>query len=162
MLIRVDENISWRIVDALTALRLPDGVHLETAHHREEAGILDVDWISDFALRGGRLFISGDASMRAVHLERAALEASGLVAVFPSSKGYFDGLRKWGQAAYLTIWFPSILRLANEAEQGCHFQLPPSLSSDFEAIKRLKSLVTIEAEREEKARARDAIRDQNK
>ena len=161
-LIRFDECISWRIVDALKALSLPRGIHLETPQHREEGGHLDVNWIESFAARGGKLFVSGDASMRTTHLERAALEASSLVAVFPSSKQYFDGLKKWGQAAYLTVWFPAILRLADEAEPGTHWRLPASFSSDFGSLVPLRPLAEIEAERERKARARDGERERRR
>lgn len=158
MLIRFDENINWRIVDALEALKPPLGVELETAHHREERGISDVDWIENFAERGGRVFVSGDANMRSVHHERAALEASGLVAIFPSSMKYFGKLGRWGQAAYISMWFPAIIKLGEEAPEGAHYQLPPSLSGDFNSISLMKSLTDIEAEREQKARDRDVIR----
>lgn len=157
-LIRFDECISWRIVDALRALSLPREVTLETPQHRGEDGDLDVNWIEDFAQRGGSLFISGDANMRTTHLERAALEASGLVAVFPSSKQWFDGLKKWGQAAYLIAWFPVIVRLAAEAEKGSHWRLPPSFSGEFDSLIPLRPLAEIEAEREAKARRREAAR----
>jgi hypothetical protein len=158
-LIRFDECISWRIVDALRALSLPRGVTLETPQHRSEHGDADINWIEDFARRDGRLFVSGDASMRTTHLERAALEASGLVAVFPSSKQWFDGLKKWGQAAYLTVWFPSILRLATEAERGTHWRLPASFSGEFTSLIPMKSLAEIEVERETKARQREIARE---
>jgi hypothetical protein len=96
--------------------------------------------------------------MRRNHLERAALEASGLIAVFPSSKQFFDGLRKWGQAAYLTIWFPVIMTLAQDAPPGTHWRLPPSFSGDPASVIALRPLAEIEAEREAKARRRDAER----
>ena len=131
---------------------------LETPQHLGEGGDEDVNWIETFAGRGGRLFVSGDASMRSNHLERAALEASGLVAVFPSSKQWFDGLRKWGQAAYLTVWFPAILRLAADAEPGSHWRLPPSFSAEFDSVLQLRPLAEIDAERELKARQRDLAR----
>jgi hypothetical protein len=90
------------------------------------------------------------------HLERAALEASGLVAVFPSTKQFFDGLRKWGQAAYLTVWFPVVLDLAQNAAPGTHWRLPPSFSGDRTSVVELRPLAQIEAERELKARQREA------
>ena len=154
MLIRFDECISWRIVEAIQKLGLPRDVEIETAQHRGEGGQPDVAWIEDFARRGGRLVFSGDANMRHVQLERAALEASGLVAVFPSSKKYFDGLRKWGQAGYVMVWLPAILRLAEEAPAGSHYRLPPSFSGDFDAIAPLRSLAEIEAEVAAKAARR--------
>lgn len=159
-LIRFDECISWRIVDALKALSLPRDVELETAAHRNENGVLDVDWIPDFARRGGRLIVSGDARMRNVQLERAALEASGLIAVFPSSKQYFDGLKKWGQAGYLIAWFPTILRLAEEAPAGAHYRLPDSFSGKFESIIAMRSLAEIEADIAAKAARRQERADE--
>lgn len=161
-LIRFDECISWRIVDALKSLSLPPGIALETPQHRGEHGDADINWIEDFARRDGRLFVSGDASMRTTHLERAALEASGLVAVFPSSKQWFDGLRKWGQAGYLTVWFPAIVRLAEEAAPGTHWRLPASFSGDFDSLIQLRALAEIELEREVKARDRERIREARK
>jgi hypothetical protein len=152
MLIRFDECISWRIVEALQKLGLPRGVVLETAQHRDENGNADVAWIEDFARRGGNLIVSGDANMRRNQLERAALEASGLIAVFPSSKSYFDELKKWTQAAYLITWFPVIMRLAAEAQRGSHYRLPPTFSGDFESVIPLRPLSEIEAEYQEKAR----------
>lgn len=155
-LIRFDECISWRIVKALRELKLPAGIDLETPHEREENGLLDADWIPAFAERNGKLIVSGDARMRNVQLERAALEASGLIAVFPSSKKFFDGLGKWGQAGYLTTWFPSIVRLAKEAPAGAHYRLPDSFSGKFDSIVELRSLTEIEAEAAAKAAARQA------
>jgi hypothetical protein len=153
-LIRFDECISWRIVDALLALRLPDGIELETPKHREENGVADINWITDFASRGGKLVVSGDARMRNVQLERAALEASGLIAVFPSSKKYFDSLGKWGQAGYLTTWFPSIVQLSLEAEPGSHYRIPDSFSGKFDSLILMRSLADIEEEAATKAAAR--------
>ncbi|MEI9889258.1 MAG: hypothetical protein WDN45_00175 [Caulobacteraceae bacterium] len=154
MLIRFDECISWRIVEAIEQLRLPPNVVLETAQRRNENGQADIAWIEDFAQRGGNLIVSGDASMRSVQLERAALEASGLVAVFPSSKKYFDGLRKWAQAAYLIAWFPVIMRLATEAPAGAHYRLPATFSGEFESIIELRPLAEVEAEHQEKTRVK--------
>lgn len=155
-LIRFDECISWRIVKALEAIGIPRGVELESAQQRDETGVLDIDWIPDFASRGGRLVISGDASMRHVQLERAALEASGLVAVFPSSKKYFDSLRRYAQAGYLLTWFPAILRLAEEAPAGAHYRLPATHSGDFDAVLKMRSLADINAEAEAKVAAKQA------
>lgn len=85
--------------------------------------------------------------MRRVALERAALEAAGLIAIFPGSKKFFDSLGRYGQTAYLIRWFPVIERLAREAAPGSHFRLPPSFTADFDSVTELKSLAEIEAAR---------------
>lgn len=157
--IRFDECVSWRTVDALRQLKLPDDIALECPHDYQGEGELDVPWIEAFAARDGRLVVSADANMRYVALERAALEASGLIAVFPSSKTWFDELRKYGQTAYLVRWFPVIERLAREADRGAHFRLPPSFTGDFDSITQLRSLAEIEAEKMAKEAAKAARRE---
>ncbi|MFO0284777.1 MAG: hypothetical protein ACK51C_00605, partial [Brevundimonas sp.] len=82
-LIRFDENISRRIPDALRQLHLPDGVTVESAHDANAVGHSDIDWLADFARRGGTCIVSGDERMRDRPAERAALQASGVIAVFP-------------------------------------------------------------------------------
>lgn len=155
-LIRFDECINHRIVDALRAIKPPHRFQLETPNELAQLGHPDVNWIEDFTARGGRLVVSGDGNMRRVQLERAALEASGLVAVFPHMKWY-GNLGRWGQAAFFLAWFPTIMRLAEEAENGAHFRLPTSLTGQFDSIEQLKSLAEIEHEREQKAAERTAV-----
>lgn len=123
-LIRFDENISYRIPLALRQLRLPTAITLEIPEEVDEAGLGDVDWISSFARRGGRCVVSGDEKMRDRPPERAALEEARLVAIFPPEGRFWTPLGMFGQAAYLTRWFPVIAQLAQEAELGAHFRLP--------------------------------------
>ena len=149
-LIRFDECINPRIVDAIRAIGVQRDVELETPQELAQRGLSDVSWIEDFGIRGGRLIVSGDGNMRRVQLERAALEASGVVAVFPHMKWY-SGLGRWGQAAFFMAWFPAIVRLAKEADAGSHFRIPTSLSGDFNSLESLRSLADIERERMQKA-----------
>lgn len=155
-IVRFDECISWRIVDALGTLNIGPNLELESPRHRDQLGMGDVPWIEDFAARGGRAVVSGDARMRNVALERAALEAAGLVAIFPSSKKYFDGLGRFGQIAYLVRWFPVIAVLARDAPAGSHYRLPPNFSGELDQVEALRPLAEIEAEKERKRQERDA------
>jgi len=149
IIIRFDECINWRIVDALNALKLPVDIEVESPKHRQQEGMGDVPWIEDFAARGGRVVVSGDARMRNVALERAALEAAGLIAIFPGSKKTFDALGRYGQIAYLIRWFPVIEKLAREAPVGTHYRLPAHYSGEPEAVVELRSLAEIEAGKRE-------------
>lgn len=153
ILIRFDECISWRTVDALKALKLPVDIELESSNHLQQNGMQDVSWIEDFAARSGKVVVSGDTNMRRVALERAALEAAGLIAIFPGSKKFFDSLGKYGQTAYLIRWFPVIERLAREAPPGSHFRLPASFTGEFESVTELRSLTEIEAAKQEEDEA---------
>lgn len=154
-LIRFDECINPRIVGALRAIGFPRDIQLETPQELAQRGLPDVNWIEDFGGRGGRLVVSGDGNMRRVQLERAALEASGVIAVFPHMKWY-SGLGRWGQAAFFMAWFPTIIRLAQHAEPGTHFQIPNSMSGEFDSLKQLDSLAEIEQNRIRKAAERAA------
>lgn len=123
-LIRFDENISYRIPDALRALRLPPDIVVESSSEAGEQGMADIDWITAFAARGGKCVVSGDERMRDRPPERAALESAGLVAIFPPEGRFWSALGIMGQAAFLIRWFPVIAELARTARPGSHFRLP--------------------------------------
>lgn len=139
-LIRFDENISRRIPDALRQLRLPDDIQVESAFEAGALGHADVDWLADFAQREGRCVVSGDERMRDRPAERAALEASGIVAVFPPEGRFWVPLRLYGQAAFLIRWFPIIEELARNAPAGEHFRLPQSWTLDQASVRTLPRL----------------------
>ncbi|WP_374322371.1 hypothetical protein [Brevundimonas sp.] len=139
-LIRFDENISRRIPAALRQLRLPEGVEIETVFEANAVGHADVDWLADFAHRHGSCIISGDERMRDRPAERAALQAAGIVAVFPPEGRFWTPLRLYGQAAFLIRWFPIIVQLARDSEAGEHFRLPPSWTLDIASVRKLPRL----------------------
>lgn len=136
-LIRFDENISRRIPNALRELRLPEGVDVESAFDADALGHADVEWLISFSDRGGKCIVSGDERMRDRPAERAALEASGIIAVFPPEGRFWTPLRLHGQAAFLIRWFPVIARLAQESQPGEHFRLPQRWSLDIDAVRVL-------------------------
>lgn len=139
-LIRFDENISRRIPDALRQLRLPDGVEVESAFDANAEGLADVDWLTDFANRDGNCIVSGDERMRDRPAERAALQAAGIVAVFPPEGRFWTPLRLHGQAAFLIRWFPVIVELAQDSPPGEHFRLPMSWTLDRDSVRTLPRL----------------------
>lgn len=141
-IIRFDECLSWRIVAALRELRIARDLELETPHERGEEGSIDVSWIEQFRDRGGRCFVSGDARMRRVVGERAALQASGLVGIFPPAGKFYDDLRRFRQAAYFIAWFPVIEELARSGPAGTHYRLPTSFSGDRADIIEMPALVS--------------------
>ena len=140
ILIRFDEDISYRIPNALAALLPPDEFTLESAATRNERGLKDIDWIAEFKARGGVLLVSGDERMRDRPFEREALSVSGLIAVFPPESRFWNALKLFGQAAFLIRWFPAIIELARRAEPGEHFRLPASFTTDPDRILTLRRL----------------------
>ncbi len=63
-LIRFDECLSYRIVEAMRALGVPEGVVLQHPNEIGEHGRDDVDWIASFRAGGGRCIVTGDPKMR--------------------------------------------------------------------------------------------------
>ena len=139
-LIRFDENISRRIPDALRQLRLPADVEVESAFDANAVGQADVDWLAEFAERGGNCIVSGDERMRDRPAERAALQAAGIVAIFPPEGRFWTPLRLHGQAAFLIRWFPVIVELAQNSEPGEHFRLPTSWTLEAGSVRTLPRL----------------------
>ena len=137
-LIRFDENISYRILGALRALRLPPDIIVESSNEAGEQGMGDVDWITAFAARGGKCVVSGDEKMRDRPPERAALESAGLVAIFPPEGRFWMALNTMAQAAFLIRWFPVIAELARSSKPGSHFRLPGAWTTiTVDAVKPL-------------------------
>lgn len=140
-LIRFDECLSKNIVEAIRVLGLPPGVAIEHPNDHGEGTLSDVEWLTRFKAAGGRCIVTGDPKMRGRIAERAALQASGFVAIFPPSRGgWYSKLRKHGQAAYLLRWLHEIVRLAIEANDGDHFLLPPSFEPDPARVVKMARL----------------------
>lgn len=140
-LIRFDENISPRVVAAIRAIGTPAGVDVEHPSELGQLGLADVDWLHDFKSRGGRCIVTGDPKMRANIAERVALQATGLIAVFPPRRGgWYASLRLQGQAAYMLRWFQTIAEIAATAAPGDHFLLPPTFDVDPAKVERLRPL----------------------
>jgi hypothetical protein len=140
--IRFDENISYRIPDALRKLRLPREIVVESSAEAGDQGMGDVDWITAFAARGGGCVVSGDERMRDRPPERAALESAGLIAIFPPEGRFWMPLGMLGQAAFLIRWFPVIAELALTADPGSHFRLPGAWTTINVESARLLGRVT--------------------
>ena len=63
MKIRADEHVSPKIVSALQLLVLRSDWELSHVRQVHAARTLDETWIPRFASEGGRVLLSGDASM---------------------------------------------------------------------------------------------------
>lgn len=139
--IRLDENLSHKIAQAIRALRIPSDVKIESALEEKESGLSDVSWIELFTRRGGRCVLSGDGMMHYREPERAALEAGGLVAIFVPVPRFWRPLRKWGQAALILRWYPVIEIMARTAEPGSHWRIPPSFSPDITKLRPMAKVI---------------------
>ncbi len=139
--IRFDECVSKNIVNAIRVLGLPSGIEIEHPSDLNQGDLEDVDWLQLFKESGGRCIVTGDTKMRGRINERLALQASGFVAIFPPNKsGWYQNLKKHGQAAYLIRWIDEIARLACEAPDGDHYLLPPTFDVDPVRIVTLRRL----------------------
>lgn len=90
-------------------------------------GATDVHWLQKFGTRGGkgdrRIAISTDGFIDA---ERAVAEASAVTVFYTPTIRYWRSLKGAGQAAYILRWLVAIISIAEAAEPGAQFALPPT------------------------------------
>lgn len=141
--IRLDENVSFKIVEAAKLIRIPQGVELESARATGDEGEPDTAWIAKFATRGRgtdvRVVFSGDGQMRSNIAERVALEEAGIVVFFAPQPAWRD-LGRAGQAAYLLRWLETLAETAKTAPTGAQYHLPNSFNIEV-PIRKLPSAI---------------------
>ena len=116
MKIRVDENISRRIVWVIRDLAIRDGWELSHVRDVHERRTADETWIPRFAQEGGFALISGDRKIRARPHQIAAIRESGLVCIFLSPD--WATAQRTIQAASLLYWWKKIESKLLEAQPG--------------------------------------------
>jgi hypothetical protein len=121
--IRLDENISYRVVRALTAA-LPDRQGYEVTHVSDvhQPSTKDPDWLRTFAADGGTAIISGDFNILRNWPDLVAYTETGLISFFPP-KG-FEALNRFGKAAFLIRWWPAIIEQIKLSKAGDRWRLP--------------------------------------
>lgn len=135
MKIRLDENLSHRIADALIAyMANRDG--FEVSHNRYEAqGEKDPSWIKKFAAGDGDIIISGDWQILQHWPDLVAYTESGLISFFPPSG--FGKLFGHGRASFIIRWWPTIIEKAKTSQRGDIWRLPMTWTPDVTKFDRI-------------------------
>jgi hypothetical protein len=136
--IRLDENISYKVADAIKAFlsNRSGGLIVDWVGDDNPPGTADPTWIKKYAEDGGIAFISGDANIRKNPVDLIAYIESGLIG-FWVPPGY-DDLRGYGQAALLLRWFPTIVEKIKSCSRGECWQIPLNWGSDINGLKLLR------------------------
>jgi hypothetical protein len=121
--IRLDENLSWRVVEAIRGFMTKrPGFEIDWVRDHHPPGTSDPTWLRQFASDGGDAIISGDARILSHFPDLVAYKESGLIGFFPPPK--FDDLRGAGQAALIMRWWPAIVEKLKISARGDTWRFP--------------------------------------
>ena len=127
MKIRADEHVAPKILRALENLVLRDDWELSHVRDFHGARTLDETWIPRFASEGGRVLLSGDASMlRRPHELKAILESRVVVVVMAPP---WQNSKRHQQAASLIWHWPAIEAALLTASDGDCWRVPFAFGS---------------------------------
>jgi hypothetical protein len=135
--VRLDENLSYRVADAVRAiLSGRTGLVVDWVRDEHPPGTTDPSWISKFAADGGNAIVSSDTNILQHWPDLIAYMESGLVSFFPPTG--FDRLKGYGQASLIMRWWPCIVEKIKTSAQGDAWRIPMSWTPDVTTFKKLE------------------------
>lgn len=136
MKIRLDENLSFRIGNALLAF-MANREGFEVSHNAHvAAGVKDPAWLSDFAAHDGDMIISGDWRILQHWPDLVAYTESGLVSFFPPSQ--FGQMVGYGRASFILRWWPAMIEKFKLSERGDRWRLPMQWTPDHTRMTKIE------------------------
>lgn len=123
MKIRLDNNLSYRVRDALVAA-LPNRDGYEVSHYgtSHAPATSDPDWLRAFASEDGTAIVSGDARILHNWPDLVAFTETGLISFFPPHP--FEQLDRFGKVAFIVRWWPAIIEKIKLSQPGDRWRLP--------------------------------------
>lgn len=143
MIVRADENVSHKIVQAVRLLCLNPKWTLSHVRDDHGARTPDETWLPKFAAEGGRAILSGDAKMLKRPHQLVAVRETGLVCIVLSKA--WTQAKRHEQAANIIYWWPRIEAVIETSKPGDCWPVP------FEFSKSVMSLKKIDYEKASKA-----------
>lgn len=135
MKIRLDENVSHRVADALLAY-LANRTGFEVSHCTySNPGDSDPSWLRGFAADDGDVIISGDAQILQHWPDLVAYTESGLISFFPPTA--FGKMKGYSRAAFILLWWPAMIEKAKISQRGDRWRLPMSWTPDHTKIETI-------------------------
>ena len=136
MKIRLDENLSYRVADAIKAYTANrPGFEVSWVGDDNPPRTGEETWLKKFADEGGDAVVSGDWNILKRWPDLVAYTESGLISFFPPPP--FRELRGYGKASFILRWWPSIVEKTKESERGDRWRMPYSWQpavSKFQAL----------------------------
>jgi len=135
--IRLDENISHRVAEALKAfLANRPGFELSCVRDVHGPKTPDPDWLRKFAENDGDAIVSGDPHILQHWPNLVAYLECGLIAIFPPAE--FGQISGYGKAAFLIRWWPAIIEKIKTSAPGTAWRPPMSWTPDLTKFKELR------------------------
>lgn len=128
----LDNNLSYRLADALASLSSADGdvvVHIRKKFDPDPG---DLTWIPRLSAEGDWIVVSGDCKIRSKPTERKVFFEAKLVTFF-LAPGWIN-CKLWEQAALLIHWWPRIKAQALLAEAPAVIEIPFRRSGGFKLL----------------------------
>jgi PIN like domain len=133
--IRLDENLSYRVANAVKAI-VADRDGFQVTHNTIVAqGVKDPHWLKKFASEDGDVIVSGDWNILQNWPDLVAYTESGLISFFPPSG--FGKLFGPGRASFIIRWWPAIIEKAKCSERGDRWRLPMAWTPDITKIEAI-------------------------
>lgn len=137
MKIRLDENLSYRVANAVMAFTANRaGFEVSWVRQDNPAATHDPAWLSKFAADDGDVVLSGDWNILKHWPDLIAYTESGLVSFFPPYA--FKGLKGFGQAALILRWWPAIIEKAKQSKRGDRWRFPMSWTPNIDSMEPLR------------------------
>jgi PIN like domain len=135
--IRLDENLSYRVANALKAfLADRSGLAVSWVRDFHPPKTDDPTWLRAFSEDGGNAILSGDPNILQHWPNLIAYIESGCIGFFPPSS--FGELKGFGQASLLIRWWPAIIEKTKLSQRGDCWRLPRSWTPDVTKFQKLK------------------------
>jgi PIN like domain len=130
--IKFDENISVRLVQAIRRLETDSTIEISSVLEDYGNGLEDPEWMFRFRDEGGVAMVSGDHNILQKPINLVAYMESGLVSIWPPPG--WPKLKRWGQAALLFRWWPSIKQRILASSSGDRWRIQMQWTPDFDAF----------------------------
>jgi PIN like domain len=130
--IKFDENISVRLVQAIRCVEKDTAIEISSVLEDYGKGLKDPEWMFRFRDEDGRAMISGDHNILQKSINLVAYTESGLVSIWPPPG--WPRLKRWGQAALLFRWWPSIKEKIAASSSGDRWRIPMQWTPDVGAF----------------------------
>ncbi len=127
-----DNQISYRLADAIDRLADFDGDQVVALRAKFSQDAKDLTWIPQLAAEGDWIIVSGDFKIREKPAERKVFLDAKLTTFF-LAKGWINA-GFWQQSALLIRWWPKIREQAQLAEAGTVVEIPFRQSGRFRLL----------------------------
>jgi predicted nuclease of predicted toxin-antitoxin system len=128
----LDNNLSYRLAEALNALSSFDGDEVVHLKRNFPVDTKDTEWIEKLSKEGNWVVVSGDPKIRRKPAERTVFIDAKLTTFFLAPG--WTNCTFWDQAQLLVRWWPKIREQAKLVEAGTIIWVPYAQTGKFSLL----------------------------